>query len=235
MNCGRPFGGRLCKLAFVTCSLAVWAQNQKKPDYRNGVIVMKIGILAVQGAFREHERMLQKLGVDTIYVKKQEHLEGVEGLIVPGGESTSIGKLMREYNLIPPIRELANNGMPVMGTCAGLIVLAKEIANGDEPHLALLDAVVDRNSFGRQRESFETDLDLPVLGDEPFPAVFIRAPHVKAVGDAVTVLAYYEDRIVGVEQGNLLGFSFHPELTGDDRIHQYFLQKVEARAKQPSA
>lgn len=195
---------------------------------------MKIGILAVQGAFREHERMLHKLGANTLYVKKQSHLEGIDGLVIPGGESTSIGRLMREYDLIAPIRELASGGMPVMGTCAGLIVLAKTIANGDEPHLALLDAVVDRNSFGRQRESFEADLDVPVLGDTPFPAVFIRAPHVKSVGDVVTVLARYEDRIVGVEQRNLLGFSFHPELTGDDRIHQYFLQKVETQAKQPS-
>lgn len=196
---------------------------------------MKIGILAVQGAFREHERMLQRLGADTMYVKKRAGLEGIDGLVIPGGESTSIGRLMREYDLMGPIRELSADGLPVMGTCAGLIVLAKTIANGDEPHLALLDAVVDRNSFGRQRESFETDLVIAKLGDTPFPAVFIRAPHVVSVGHHVDVLARYEGRIVGVEEGNLLGFSFHPELTDDDRIHQYFLQKVEARIKQPSA
>lgn len=196
---------------------------------------MRIGILAVQGAFREHERIIQRLGADTTHVRKRAHFEGVDGLIIPGGESTAIGRLMREYDLIDPIREAAAQGLPIMGTCAGLIVLAKTIANGEEPHLGLLDAVVDRNSFGRQRESFETDLSIPALGETPFPAVFIRAPHVVSVGEAVTVLARYEERIVGVQQDNLLGCSFHPELTGDDRLHQYFLTQVEERRKQPSA
>lgn len=187
---------------------------------------MKIGILAVQGAFREHERMLQKLGADTLYVKKREHLSGVDGIVIPGGESTSIGRLMREYDLLAPMREMVAQGVPMMGTCAGMIVLANRITNGDEPHLAVMDVEVDRNSFGRQRESFETDLDIPVLGDAPFPAVFIRAPHIRSVGDDVTVLGTYEDRIVAVQQGKLLAFSFHPELTGDDRIHRYFLQLI---------
>ncbi|MDQ0191290.1 pyridoxal 5'-phosphate synthase glutaminase subunit PdxT [Alicyclobacillus cycloheptanicus] len=195
---------------------------------------MKIGVLAVQGAFREHEQMLQNLGAQTVYVKKKEHLEGLDGIVIPGGESTAIGRLMREYDLIAPIREMAANGIPMMGTCAGMIVLAKRIANGDEPHLAVMDVEVDRNSFGRQRESFETDLDIPAIGEAPFPAVFIRAPHIRDVGPDVTVLAKYENRVVGVQQGHLLAFSFHPELTADDRIHRYFLQLVEARTKQPA-
>lgn len=188
---------------------------------------MKIGVLAVQGAFREHERMLQELGAETVLVKLKAHLEGLDGLVVPGGESTSIGKLMRDYDLVHPIRDMVDNGMPVFGTCAGMIIMANRISNGDEPHLGVLNVEVNRNSFGRQRESFETDLDIPVLGEQPFPAVFIRAPHIEAVGLDVQVLSKYQDRVVGVQQGKRMAISFHPELTNDNRLHGYFLSVVK--------
>ncbi|WP_026963048.1 pyridoxal 5'-phosphate synthase glutaminase subunit PdxT [Alicyclobacillus herbarius] len=188
---------------------------------------MKIGVLALQGAFREHERIFSSLGAETVLVKKVDHLDSLDGLVIPGGESTSIGRLLREYHLIEPIRELAGDGLPVLGTCAGMIVLAKRIHGGEEPHLALMDIEVDRNSFGRQRESFEAELDIPEIGDTPFPAVFIRAPHVVEVDEGVSVLARYQDRIVAVREGNLVALSFHPELTDDTRLHQYFLKLIE--------
>ena len=188
---------------------------------------MKIGVLALQGAFREHRRLFEELGAETTLVKLPEHLEGLNGLVIPGGESTTIGKLLREYNMLQPVQSLGQEGFPIMGTCAGMIVLAKQIVGAPEPHLGLMDITVDRNSFGRQRESFETDLDIPVIGSEPFPAVFIRAPHVENVGEGVKVLARYNDRVVAAREDNLVAFSFHPELTGDHRLHRYFLDIVE--------
>lgn len=188
---------------------------------------MKIGVLALQGAFREHHRMFSELGAETVLVKLQSHLEGLDGLVIPGGESTSIGKLLREYKLIDPIRTLVAQGLPVFGTCAGMIVMAKTIAGGEEPHLGIMDVEVSRNSFGRQKDSFETQLDIPVLGEESFPAVFIRAPHIAGVGDNVTVLSRYQDRVVAVQQDNLLALSFHPELTNDNRLHAYFVSVIE--------
>lgn len=192
---------------------------------------MKIGVLALQGAFREHARMLQQLGADTVLVKLPKHLDGIEGLVIPGGESTTIGKLMREYDLLEPIRAMGQEGLPVFGTCAGMIVMAKEIEGAEEPHLGLMSVRVNRNSFGRQRESFEADLEMPAVGDEPYPAVFIRAPHVTQVGAGVDVLAKYDDRIVAAREGNFLALSFHPELTDDPRIHKYFLSMVEEAKK----
>ena len=188
---------------------------------------MKIGVLALQGAFREHHRMFSELGAETVLVKLQSHLQGLDGLVIPGGESTSIGKLLREYELIDPIRTLVEQGLPVFGTCAGMIVMAKTIAGGEDSHLGIMDVEVSRNSFGRQKDSFETDLDIPVLGEEPFPAVFIRAPHIAGVGEDVTVLSRYQDRVVAVQQDNLLALSFHPELTNDNRLHAYFVQMIE--------
>ena len=188
---------------------------------------MKIGVLALQGAFREHHRMFSELGAETVLVKLQSHLQGLDGLVIPGGESTSIGKLLREYELIAPIRDLVEQGLPVFGTCAGMIVMAKTIAGGEDSHLGIMDVEVSRNSFGRQKDSFETDLDIPVLGEEPFPAVFIRAPHIAGVGEDVTVLSRYQDRVVAVQQDNLLALSFHPELTNDNRLHAYFVQMIE--------
>lgn len=190
---------------------------------------MKIGVLALQGAFREHRRLFESLGAETTLVKLPSHLDSVDALIVPGGESTAIGKLLREYDLIRPIQERAAAGMPVMGTCAGMIVLAKEVIGAPEPHLALMDIRVNRNSFGRQRESFETDLEIPAIGEHPFPAVFIRAPHVESVGQSVEVLARYEDRVVAAREGQFLALSFHPELTNDSRLHQYFLDMVQKK------
>lgn len=196
---------------------------------------MKIGVLALQGAFREHHRMFGELGAQTVLVKLKSHLAALDGLVVPGGESTSIGRLLREYSLIAPIREMAASGMPVFGTCAGMIVMANKISGGEEPHLALMDMEVNRNSFGRQRESFETNLDVPALGPNPFPAVFIRAPHVASVGSDVQVLATYQDRMVAVQQGRHLALSFHPELTDDNRWHAYFLGLVKEAKEEKQA
>ncbi len=192
--------------------------------------MMKIGILALQGAFREHAKAISSLGVEAVLVKRHFQLDDIDGLIVPGGESTTMGRLLREYELIEPIRNKAAAGFPVFGTCAGMIVLANKIqgANGEEEaHLGLMDVEVSRNSFGRQKDSFETDLDIPVIGPEPFPAVFIRAPHILSVGKDVEVLSKYEDRVVAVRQGHLLALSFHPELTGDYRLHSLFLDAVK--------
>ncbi|MFD1675586.1 pyridoxal 5'-phosphate synthase glutaminase subunit PdxT [Alicyclobacillus fodiniaquatilis] len=184
---------------------------------------MKVGVIAVQGAFREHIRVLRELGADAVEVRRAEQLEDADAVIIPGGESTAIGKLMRTYDLMEPVKALGQAGKPVFGTCAGMIVLANRISGGEATHLGLMDVEVNRNSFGRQKESFEADLDMAVLGDEPYPAVFIRAPHIESIGAEVEVLATYEDRIVAVQQGNLLAASFHPELTGDVRLHDYFL------------
>ncbi len=192
---------------------------------------MKIGVLAVQGAFREHARKLRELGCETVLVKLAEHLKGLDGLVFPGGESTSMGRLMREYDLINPIRDMAENGVPMFGTCAGMIIMANRISGGEEPHLGIMDVEVNRNSFGRQVDSFETDLEMPAVGQDPFPAVFIRAPHIREIGKETDILAKYEDRMVAVQQGNLLATSFHPELTEDNRIHKYFLDMIRKQSK----
>lgn len=192
---------------------------------------MRIGVLALQGDFREHAAVLRGIGANAVEVRLPEDLRDVDGLILPGGESTTIGKLAREYGLIGPIRELAQAGKPVWGTCAGLILLAKDIGP-EPPHVALLDVTVRRNAFGRQVDSFEADLDVPALvGIEsvpgparPFHAVFIRAPRVEAAGPGVEVLARLPGgAIAAARQGNLLATSFHPELAGDARFHRYFL------------
>ncbi|SIS83089.1 pyridoxal 5'-phosphate synthase glutaminase subunit PdxT [Alicyclobacillus vulcanalis] len=189
---------------------------------------MKIAVIAVQGAFREHIKALRSLGVEAHEAKWARDLDGVDGVIIPGGESTAIGKLMREYDMLEPVRALARSGKPIYGTCAGMIVLANRIEGEDTVHLGLMDVTVRRNSFGRQRESFEAEIDIPAIGEPPFPAVFIRAPHIVSVGEGVEVLATYQDRIVAVRQGNLLATSFHPELTEDYRLHQYFLNMAQA-------
>jgi 5'-phosphate synthase pdxT subunit len=190
---------------------------------------MKIGVLALQGDFSEHLQMLRRLGVEGVEVRLPRDLAGLDGLIIPGGESTTIGKLAVQYDLMEPIRELAQT-RPVWGTCAGAIFLSKD-ARRPQPLLALMDIVVERNAFGRQVDSFETDLHVPVLEGgksngqpRPFHAVFIRAPIIAQVGAGVDVLAKLPDgRIVAARQRNLLVTSFHPELTGDNRFHLYFL------------
>lgn len=171
---------------------------------------------------------MQQAGADEVVpVKWPADLEGLDGLVLPGGESTTIGKLMNKYELMEPLREKAKQGFPMFGTCAGLILLAERIYDQDWAHIGVLDALVDRNSFGRQVDSFETDLTVKGIEGEPYTAVFIRAPHIMEVGPDVEVLATFEDRIVTARQGNLLGASFHPELTDDVRLHEYFLRMVE--------
>jgi 5'-phosphate synthase pdxT subunit len=184
---------------------------------------MKVGVLALQGAFIEHEKTLHGLGAEAVQARLPEHLNDLDALIIPGGESTTIGKLATEYGLIEPLREFARN-KPTWGTCAGMIFLAKDIGIDRQPILGLMDIKVNRNAFGRQIDSFETDLSIPVIGDQPFHAVFIRAPIVTEARDNVDVLATLDDgRIVAVRQGHLLATAFHPELTHDDRLHRYFL------------
>ncbi len=182
---------------------------------------MKIGVLAVQGAFREHLDTLRAIGVEGVEVRLPEHLEGVAALILPGGESTTMRRLIDRWGLRGPILELASRGAPLFGTCAGMIVLAREISGGEEPILPLLDVTVARNAFGRQLDSFETELPVPLLGDEPVHAVFIRAPIVDDPGPAVDVLARLDDgRIVAVRERNIVATAFHPELAGETRFHR---------------
>ncbi|CAM3457179.1 pyridoxal 5'-phosphate synthase glutaminase subunit PdxT [Marinicrinis lubricantis] len=186
---------------------------------------MKIGVLALQGAVAEHIRMIEQAGAEGVVVKKTSQLDDIQGIIVPGGESTTIGKLMRTYGFIDALKSFSEQKKPIFGTCAGLIVLAKEIAGGEEPHLGLMDMTVQRNAFGRQRESFETDLDIKGI-DHPVRAVFIRAPLVLDVKSEVDVLSIYKEQMVAVRQEHLLASSFHPELTQDASMHQYFVDMV---------
>lgn len=182
---------------------------------------VRIGVLAVQGAFAEHIAILKQLGVDAVAVRLPSDLDGLSGLIIPGGESTAMRKLIDNWGLRQPILDLAKGGAPIFGTCAGMILLSKEITDGDAPVLPLLDIGVKRNAFGRQLESFESELNVPVLGDRPVHAVFIRGPIVERVGDDVDVLAELEDgRVVAVRQGNVIATAFHPELAGETRFHR---------------
>lgn len=201
-----------------TASLSVAGNNQ-------------VGVLALQGDFREHIAVLRSLGADAVPVKRPEELESLAGLVIPGGESSVMDKLSRLFGLAEPLKAAIASGLPVYGTCAGLIMLADSLLdsiNGQQT-LGGFDLVVRRNAFGSQLDSFETDLDVPVFGDPPVHAVFIRAPVVETVGEKAAVLASLADgRVVAVEQGNLLGTSFHPEMTGDTRFHEYFLAKVAA-------
>ena len=187
---------------------------------------IKVGVLALQGAVREHIQIMDKLGVEAISIKRKEQLADVDGLIIPGGESTAIGKLLRQYDLREPILDLHTKGKPILGTCAGLILISKHITENSEPYLPLLDVTVQRNAFGRQVDSFEADL--PIKGvAEDFQAVFIRAPLITEIGSDVEVLSTVSDQVVAVRQDNLLGISFHPELTDDARLHAYFLSMVK--------
>jgi 5'-phosphate synthase pdxT subunit len=211
---------------------------------------MKIGVLALQGDFAEHVAVFSRLGVEVREVRLPEQLAGLDGLVIPGGESTTFTRLMAEYALLEPIRRLAEQGAPIWGTCAGMIVLARDASHMPQPGLGVMDIVVERNAFGRQVDSFEASLLIPALGDEPFPAVFIRAPVIRQVGPDVEVLACLPDRrarlpasaagrnggtgldggsVVAARQGHLLATAFHPELTDDPRLHRYFLDLVEAR------
>lgn len=190
---------------------------------------MRVGVLALQGAFIEHEHMLESLGAEAVEVRLPEQLETLDALIIPGGESTTIGKLAVTFGLVEPLRKFAKE-KPVWGTCAGMIFLAKDIGR-DQPILGVMDIQVNRNAFGRQVDSFETDLDIKGIGEEPFHAVFIRAPLVTGVTEkaGVEILSRLEDGgIVAVRQDHLLATAFHPELTGDSRMHQLFLDMVHS-------
>jgi 5'-phosphate synthase pdxT subunit len=182
---------------------------------------MRIGVLALQGAFAEHVSMLRAIGVQPVEVRLPEHLADIDGLILPGGESTAMRRLIDRWGMRDPILDLAARGAPLFGTCAGMIVLAREIAGGEAPILPLLDVTVERNAFGRQLDSFETELPVPLLGDTPVHAVFIRAPVIERVGAGVDVLATLGDgRIVAVRERNVIATSFHPELAGETRFHR---------------
>jgi len=182
---------------------------------------MRIGVLAVQGAFIEHVRTLASIGVEAVEVRQPRDLESVIGLVLPGGESTAMRRLIDRWDLREPILRLAESGAPVFGTCAGMILLAREIEGGDQPILPLLDVSVTRNAFGRQLDSFETDISVAVLGDQPVHGIFIRAPVITRVGPAVDVLATLDDgRIVAVRERNIVATAFHPELAGETRFHR---------------
>ena len=196
-----------------------------------------VGVLALQGDFAEHEVMLRRLGAGTRQVRSAEDLRGLDGLIIPGGESTTFCRLMTDFGLYEPLRAFVKSGAPVWGTCAGMIVLAREASDLGYPTLEAMDVEVVRNAYGRQVESFEADLDVPVLGGEPFHAVFIRAPVVASTGPRVEVLATAKhepdqrEAPVALRQGQLLVTAFHPELTADPRFHRYFLDIVKSAAK----
>jgi 5'-phosphate synthase pdxT subunit len=193
-----------------------------------------VGVLALQGDFREHVAVLQSLGADVITVRRPEEVAAISGLVIPGGESSVMDKLARTFGVADALKSRIQGGLPVYGTCAGLIMLADRIIDGirGQQSFGGLDVAVRRNAFGAQTESFEADLDVPVLGEPPMHAVFIRAPVVAELGEKATALATLDDgTVVAVEQGNLIGTSFHPEMTADYRFHQYFLDKVAGFTK----
>lgn len=184
-----------------------------------------IGVLALQGAFREHMVALEKCGASARKVRRRRDLAGLDALVVPGGESTTIGKLMVSYHLLDEIKGLGAGGLPMLGTCAGLVMLAREVVDGDQPLLGLMDIKVRRNAFGRQVKSFEAALEIPAL-DTPFPGIFIRAPWIEAVGPQAELLAEYDGHGIAARQDKMLVTAFHPELTDDLRMHELFLRMV---------
>jgi pyridoxal 5'-phosphate synthase pdxT subunit len=188
--------------------------------------MLNIGVLGLQGAVREHVRSIEASGAKAVVIKRVEQLEEIQGLIMPGGESTTMRRLIDRYGFMEPLRQFAAAGKPIFGTCAGLILLAKHIVGYDEPHLGVMDVTVERNSFGRQKESFEADLSIAHIG-EGFNAVFIRAPHIVEAGEDVEILAKHNERIVLARHGQFLGCSFHPELTDDHRLTSFFVEMVK--------
>lgn len=193
--------------------------------------VITIGVLGLQGAVREHVHAVEQCGARAVVVKNIEQLEFIDGLILPGGESTTMRRLLDQYGFIDPLQGFARLGKPIFGTCAGLILLAKEISGSQESHLGLMDVIVDRNSFGRQRDSFEADIAIAGVTNS-MTAVFIRAPHIVEAGENVEILAKYDGRIVAAREGHILGCSFHPELTDDYRFTQYFIDMVKTSTKE---
>ena len=193
---------------------------------------MKIGILALQGAFAEHERVLERLGVENVELRNledfQKYQKELSGLILPGGESTTMGKLLRDQDMLLPIRETILSGLPVFGTCAGLILLAKEIISQEESHIGTMDMVVERNAYGRQLGSFYTEAECKGVGQ--IPMTFIRGPIISSVGEDVEILARVDNQIVAAQEKNMLVTSFHPELTDDVRLHQYFINMCKEKS-----
>ena len=187
--------------------------------------MVRVGVLALQGDVREHISILEQLGVEAVSVKRPQELEDVDALVIPGGESTTIGKMSVRFGLLEPLRSAIDDGLPTYGTCAGMIFLAGAVTDGDQPLIGALDVVVKRNAFGRQNESFEAPLEVTGF-DSPFHAVFIRAPWIEKVGGEVEVLSSIDDHPVFVRQGHLMATSFHPELTGDGRIHQMLIDSI---------
>ena len=188
---------------------------------------MKVGVLALQGAFREHREVLDALGVEAVEVRTPEHLGALDALILPGGESTTMGRLLDTASLRAPLGDLLADGLPVFGTCAGMILLAREVVDGraDQQSFARIDVAVRRNAYGRQRDSFEAPLDLAGIAGGAFPGVFIRAPRIESVGDDVEVLARHDGHAVLARAGGVWVASFHPELSGDLRLHEWFLRE----------
>jgi 5'-phosphate synthase pdxT subunit len=195
--------------------------------------MIKVGVLGLQGAVSEHVKALKESGAEAIIVKRKEQLDELDGLIIPGGESTTMRRLIDKYDFMESLKAFAKSGKPVFGTCAGLILLAKNLVGYEAPHIGVMNVTVERNSFGRQRESFEAELNVAGIAED-FTAVFIRAPHIVEAGENVEILAKHNERIVMAREGNLLGCSFHPELTDDYRITQYFVHMVK-EAKEKSA
>lgn len=185
---------------------------------------MKIGVLAVQGAFIEHEHIIEKIGHTAIEIRQKDDLKGLDGLILPGGESTVQGQLLNKLDMMEDIRAMINNGLPTLATCAGLILLSEHIADDDTVHIGTLPVTVRRNAYGRQLSSFVTNADIKHIGN--YPMTFIRAPYIETVSDGVEVLATVDNHIVAAKYNNQIGLSFHPELTGDTRIHEYFLSTI---------
>ena len=186
---------------------------------------MRIGVLAVQGAFIEHKHMLEKLGVDCVELRQKEDLSGIDGIVLPGGESTVQGKLLHKLDMFDPIREMISDGLPVLATCAGLILLAQKIDNDDTTHLATLPVTVRRNAYGRQLASFTTDAQIKDIGT--YPLVFIRAPYITDVNGDAEILTVVDGNTVGVRYKNQIGLAFHPEMTEDTRVHEYFIDLVK--------
>lgn len=184
---------------------------------------MKIGVLGFQGAIIEHQRHIEKLGHEAVIVRYPQELENIQGIILPGGESTTIGKLLVRTGMMEPLREKIGQGLPVWGTCAGMILLAKELVNDTVTHLAVMDIAVRRNAYGTQIDSFDTQVNIPEVSAEKLPLVFIRAPYIERVGEAVEVLCRVDGHIVAAKEGNKLVTSFHPELTDNSSFHSYFI------------
>ena len=186
---------------------------------------MKIGVLAVQGAFIEHEHIIEKIGHEVVEIRQKKDLEGIDGIILPGGESTVQGQLLRKLDMLDTIKSAIADGLPTLATCAGLILLSEHIADDDTVHIGTLPVTIKRNAYGRQLSSFVTNADIKHIGN--YPMTFIRAPYIENVSDGVEVLASVDNHIVAAKYNNQIGLSFHPELTGYTRIHEYFLSTIK--------